>query len=391
MLERFRAKWTPVRVKKTRQIKNLELRFDSIETEKALASPVAGRRPCRCIANDERFRKGPAVTLRRLVAAIIVTVVSATAAQADPIVHRSAVAAPAASALEDRYIASRDAAIKKLSPIYDAGKFDDAAKKAEDAVVADLTAQMTAILGEPRRPGYGPPKLNADTFYKGDEGFGALDGLRFDSELGTSGQKAGSNDADGKYVEPKSHIIVTTQRLFGRWLHDHKEWWGKGITNVPQGIAAALKAESFYTQSISSGSAVINFGALPIAKPASASFACAMLAGQTQSEIPDAADEIFVSALADGKVFIGYGAIQPEVRISACLAIRDGTNKRAAEADEKFQRKEIDKKAYDRLGDLRQQSEDAYKRCFTERAPQQPSFAQATKQAEALLAAAMGK
>jgi hypothetical protein len=32
-IERFRAKWTPVRVKKTRQIKNLELRFDSIETE----------------------------------------------------------------------------------------------------------------------------------------------------------------------------------------------------------------------------------------------------------------------------------------------------------------------------------------------------------------------
>jgi hypothetical protein len=93
MLERFRAKWTPVRVKKTRQIKNLELRFDSIETEKALASPVAGRRPCRCIVNDQRFRKGPAVTLRRLVAAIIVTVVSATAAQADPIVHRTAVAA----------------------------------------------------------------------------------------------------------------------------------------------------------------------------------------------------------------------------------------------------------------------------------------------------------
>jgi hypothetical protein len=37
-LERFRAKWTPVRVKKTRQIKNLEPRFDSIETEKALAA-----------------------------------------------------------------------------------------------------------------------------------------------------------------------------------------------------------------------------------------------------------------------------------------------------------------------------------------------------------------
>ena len=35
-LERFQAKWIPVRVKKTRQIKNLELRSDSIGTEKAL-------------------------------------------------------------------------------------------------------------------------------------------------------------------------------------------------------------------------------------------------------------------------------------------------------------------------------------------------------------------
>jgi hypothetical protein len=35
-IERFQAKWKPVRVKKTRQIKNLEPRFDSIEAEKAL-------------------------------------------------------------------------------------------------------------------------------------------------------------------------------------------------------------------------------------------------------------------------------------------------------------------------------------------------------------------
>jgi hypothetical protein len=36
LLERFQAKWKPVRVKKTRQTKILEPRFDSIETEKAL-------------------------------------------------------------------------------------------------------------------------------------------------------------------------------------------------------------------------------------------------------------------------------------------------------------------------------------------------------------------
>jgi hypothetical protein len=32
VLERFQTKWMPVRVKKTRQIKNLERRFDSVET-----------------------------------------------------------------------------------------------------------------------------------------------------------------------------------------------------------------------------------------------------------------------------------------------------------------------------------------------------------------------
>src|ERR1700752_4358617 len=35
-LERFRAKWTPVRVKKTRQNKRLEPGSDSIRTDKAL-------------------------------------------------------------------------------------------------------------------------------------------------------------------------------------------------------------------------------------------------------------------------------------------------------------------------------------------------------------------
>jgi hypothetical protein len=40
-LERFRAKWIPVRVKKTRQNKNLEPGSDSIRTEKAPALPAA--------------------------------------------------------------------------------------------------------------------------------------------------------------------------------------------------------------------------------------------------------------------------------------------------------------------------------------------------------------
>lgn len=303
----------------------------------------------------------------------------------------SAVAAPPKPSPEDRYVATRDAAIEKFSPIYDAGKFDDTTKQAEEAAFADLKTQMSAILGEPDRKGFGPAKLNIETFYKGDEGFGTLDGLRFDAELGETGAKAGSNGADGKYVEPKAHIIVTTQTMFARWQRAHKDWWDKGARNVPQQIGSALKDESFYTLAISNGSAVVSFSLLPIAKPDSASFAYAILAARTQDDIPNAADEVIVSALANGKVYIAEGSIAPKVQIASCTAIRADHNKRAEAADDDFRFKKIDKKAYDKLGELRQQGEDAFKRCFAQRAPQQPSFAEATRQAQALLAAAMGK
>jgi hypothetical protein len=44
MLERFPAKWRPIRVEKTRQIKNLEPHSDSIGTEEALDA----QNSCKC-------------------------------------------------------------------------------------------------------------------------------------------------------------------------------------------------------------------------------------------------------------------------------------------------------------------------------------------------------
>lgn len=303
----------------------------------------------------------------------------------------NAAAAPPAKAAEDRYIAARDAAIEQISAIYDAGNVDEAARKAEEAASADLAAQMRVILSEAARAGYGPAKLHIDTFNKGDEGFGMLDGLRLDATLGKNGEKAGQDGADGKYVEPKAHIIVTTQTLFERWLRAHKDWWGKDIKNVPQQIGAALKDESFYTQAVSSGSAVVNFNSLPIARPAGASFVYGMLAGRTQSDIPNAADNVFVSAIANGKVYIAYGAIDPKVQVPACIAIWASYDKKAEQAEDDLRFEKIGRRAYDKLGNLRQKGEDAYKRCFTQNAPKQPSFAQATRQAESLLSAALNR
>lgn len=303
----------------------------------------------------------------------------------------SAGAAPTETSPEDRYVALRDAAIEKLKSIYGAGNIDDAGTKAENLARDDLEAQMCAILGPLSYAGYGPGKLNLDTLSAGDEGFGMLDGLRFDATVGKSGAPAGGKDAAGNYVEPRAHIIVTTQTMLARWLHAHKDWWNKGIKNVPQQIAAALQDETFYTQAISTDAAVVKFNDLPIAKPVSATLAYAMLAGRTQSEIPDAADQVFVSALANGKVYVAYGSIEPKVHIPACDAIRADYNKRSEDADEALRQNRIDKKTYDKLGNLRQQGEDAFKRCFTQRAPKQSAFGEALKQAQALLAGAVGK
>lgn len=266
----------------------------------------------------------------------------------------SAHAAPAA---EDRYIAARDAAITKISKLYDDSKGDEASKAAE-AATADLLAQMKAFLTEPVRQGFGPPKANIGSFYKGDEDFGTLDGLRFESLLGENGEKtgfAGSDGKSGKYIEPKSQIVVTTQTMFERWLRAHKDF--------PQQATRALGDETVYTRAISNGSAVVKFAALPVTRPAGAAFAFAMLSARTQSEMPDASGEVIVAAIANGKVYIAEGSIAPKVKVAACLA-----GKKAKPEDD-----------------------EAYARCFSQRAPKEASFAQATKQAQALLAAALGK
>ena len=102
-----------------------------------------------------------------------------------------------AASPEDRYIATRDAAIAKFAKL----KVDDAADKAEAAAREDLKAELIKILPEPARTGFAPAQLNLDTLYKGDQGFGMLDGLRFDADTGMGPGKIGEQRPDGSFVE----------------------------------------------------------------------------------------------------------------------------------------------------------------------------------------------
>ena len=83
-------------------------------------------------------------------------------------------------------------------------------------------------------------------------------------------------------------------------------------------------------------------------------------AGRTQSDIPDAADTVFVSAIANGKVYVAYGSIDPKVQIPACIAIRANINKKAEQAEDDLWSGKIDRKAYDKPGNLRQKCENEY-------------------------------
>jgi len=147
------------------------------------------------------------------------------------------ISAHAQTAAEQRYLATRDAAIA-------------ATKHHIEAALTDMQQQLRAILGAVKVKGVGPEgKLHLDTLSQGDIGFGALDALDYKS-------------ADGKVT-----ATVSTVNLLKRWIADHKDWWEKNAVNVPQEMAAALKSDAFYTQALSQDTAVMRYADLPLKKP----------------------------------------------------------------------------------------------------------------------------
>ena len=193
-----------------------------------------------------------------------------------------------------------------------------------------------------------------------------LDGLRFDALVGENGEKAGANGADGKYVEPKvayhRHDADDVRALAAR----AQGLVGQELKNVPQQIGAAFKDESFYTQAISTDA-----GGRQVRRTADCQ---SELSAQRQPH-RDAggANPGRHPRCRRRSVRFGAGERQglyrlwidrAQVQVPACLAIKAGYNKKAEKAADDLQSNRIDRKAYDKLGDLRQQGEEAYKRCF---------------------------
>ena len=268
---------------------------------------------------------------------------------------------------EDAYIAARDAAIAKIKAAVAADKHGpmgstaDAIIDEDDWARAALETQMRAIIGPvliKGRPREG--KINLDTLNDSFQGFGMLDGMVYGG------------------IDDKTRVIVTMDSLFKRWLHN----WSDEIGSETQ-LADIAKNNNFYTHAILTDSAVVRFADLPIRKSAGASFASAMLAARTQSDIPQKADEIFVLVAQGNKVFLAYtkqfGAVGP---IAACEAIRKDYAKRATDAANETGLS--DEARQTKSDELSGKSDSEFLRCFAEKAAQQKSYASAVAAAQAL-------
>jgi hypothetical protein len=234
----------------------------------------------------------------------------------------------------------------------------------------DLTRQLRSIVGPVAIKGFVPPgRTNLDSLSEGDEGFGLLDGLLFSSQ------------------DDKTHVTVTTDALFDHWLKEHKDWWGPTVAKVPQDLVAALKSDAFYTQAIQTDAAIMKFAELPIVKPAKARFAFAILVARAQDFGLRTPDEVIVSVVQGGRVFVvSAPAIAKVNQIPACREIWSAAERKTAAAREANAASEPkDDKLSDQTTRLEEEGDAALRRCFAERAKRERFYAALTKQAQALV------
>jgi hypothetical protein len=259
-----------------------------------------------------------------------------------------ALATPAYAATpEQHYLDLRDRYIAKFSKAPE----NDETSKQHDAGLRELTTVLRGMVGPVAIKGLpADGKTNADTLFKGDSGFGHLDGLGFASEGDTM------------------QAVVTTIALLKHWLREH------GEDGMPEGIDAAFKSDRFYYQAIQD-SAFAKYAELPITKPAGVSAAVAVLGVRGNGDLKGPPHEIDVVAIQGEKVFF----------IAASDAVKTAEIPACEKVWKQMMARPIDKK--DPRGDITREGNamTAYTVCFAKAAPSQSWFAAAVKKAQSQL------
>jgi predicted CoA-binding protein len=244
---------------------------------------------------------------------------------------------------EQNYLELRDRYIAKFSK---AAESDETSKQ-HDAALKELTGVLRGLVGPVTIKGLpSDGKSNADTLFKGDSGFGHLDGLGF----------ASTGD--------KMQAVVTTTGLLKHWLHEHRE------DGMPQELGAAFKSDRFYYQAIQD-SAFAKYAELPITRPASASAAAAVLGVRGNGDLKAPPREIDVVAIQGDKVFF--------------LAVSNAVKTAEIPACEKVWKQMMARNTPEDAMAREDQAMDAYTKCFAKEAPSQSWYAAVVKKAQSQL------
>lgn len=252
-----------------------------------------------------------------------------------------------AATQEQHYLDLRDRYIAKFSK---AAEGDETTKQ-HDAALRELTAVLRGLVGPVTIKGLpADGKSNADTLFKGDSGFGHLDGLGFASE------------------GDKMQAVVTTTTLLKHWLAEHRE------DGMPQEIGAAFRSDRLYYYAIQDA-AFAKYAELPITKPAVASVAVAILGVRGNGDLKGPPNEIDVVAIRGDKVFF----------LAATDAVKTAEIPACEKVWKQMMAKPIDKK--DPRGDMAREDNamTAFTACFDKAAPSQSWFAAAVRKAQSQL------
>jgi hypothetical protein len=266
--------------------------------------------------------------------------------------------AGSAASPEQAYLAARDGYFKTFQHIANDGDYDRM-----KLALTDLEAQLRRIIGPTTLAGFpADGKIHLDTLTTEDEGFGLLDGLDYAIPL------------DQTAIGDRVSVVATTRSLFDAWLRAHKtKWWNQDP--LPQDLPAALKSDEFYRQALSTDAAVVIFAQLPVAKPAWARLAFAVLAIRTQDAVGSTPTEMDIVVLGAQRAYMVTAKLEAAVGpVEACDTIRQRFKTRADAV-----------RSGSRATKLEAQGERAFLQCFATQAQNAPGFAAAVKQAQGLI------
>lgn len=269
----------------------------------------------------------------------------------------SAAAAPGAT---DKYLAARDAYVEKFREA-EKGEVSDAVVAEQDKALDDLTALVAPVVGKVAIKGYGAKgKINLDTLFPSDVGFGMLDGLVFSTPDG------------------KATVLATTDVLLAKWL--------AGAQRIPHQPAEALRSEEFYAAATSPDAAVLRYALVPILPPGGASSARAMLVLRAQETTPGVPDELLVAVIAGKRLFIASSPPKAKVAaIPACDAVWKDYEAKMNAALEAYNKSDPkDEQLFEAYTKLEEQADAAFRGCYAEEALKAPFFPDLVKQAQAI-------